>query len=76
MPNAEIIVATNKLEAVEVIKTQKLDLILMDVQMPLMTGIEATSKYCKLDIEATQSIANLILKELKNRPVIILITGG
>jgi CheY-like chemotaxis protein len=39
---------------VEVIKTQKLDLILMDVQMPLMTGIEAT-----------QSIANLILKELK-----------
>ena len=35
---------SNGLEAVDLSKKQKFDLILMDLQMPVMTGIEAVSE--------------------------------
>jgi PAS domain S-box-containing protein len=40
--NCNIIEAENGLEAVEILKTRNFDLILMDIQMPEMDGIEAT----------------------------------
>lgn len=39
--DAEIVEATNGAEAVAILKTQSMDLVLMDIQMPVMDGIEA-----------------------------------
>jgi signal transduction histidine kinase/CheY-like chemotaxis protein len=39
-----IVLATNGMEAVEATRTNRLDLVLMDVQMPLLGGIEAARK--------------------------------
>lgn len=42
--NCEVTEATNGLEAIEILKNRKFDIILMDIQMPEMGGIEATIK--------------------------------
>ena len=42
--NHKVTVANNGLEAVEAIKTKRFDVVLMDVQMPVMGGFEATAK--------------------------------
>ena len=65
LPNVEIIEATNGLEAVEIAKQRKLDLILMDVQMPEMDGMEATQNIRKLDLDG-----------VKHLPIIALTAGA
>ncbi len=42
--NHEVIVANNGVEAVERFEEQTFDVILMDIMMPLMDGLEATVK--------------------------------
>lgn len=44
VPNAAIILAENGLEAVKAYETQEVDMIFMDIQMPEMSGFEATEK--------------------------------
>jgi CheY-like chemotaxis protein/signal transduction histidine kinase len=54
-----IVVVENGQEALDEVKDQKYDLILMDMQMPVMNGFEATTKIRQLD-------------EYKNTPIIAL----
>ncbi len=42
--NHTVQIANNGLEAVEIFKKQKFDVILMDIMMPVMDGLEATLK--------------------------------
>ena len=52
----ELLTATNGKEALELVKAQPVDLILMDIMMPLMDGIVATDK----------------IREFSNVPIILL----
>jgi len=48
----KIIEASNGREAIELYKKEKPDLVLMDVMMPIMNGIEATAEIKKIDPNA------------------------
>ncbi|MEM2070165.1 MAG: response regulator [Archaeoglobaceae archaeon] len=48
----EIVVAKNGKEAVEIYELVKPDLIIMDIEMPVMNGIEATRKILEKDPNA------------------------
>lgn len=48
-PNINILHALNGQEAIDIFKTNKIDLILMDVKMPKKNGVEATKFIKSLD---------------------------
>jgi DNA-binding NarL/FixJ family response regulator len=48
---ATIYEANNGLEAIEIVKSNHIDLILMDISMPEMNGVEATAQILKLKPE-------------------------
>ena len=52
----ELLTATNGKEALELVKNQRVDLILMDIMMPVMDGIVATDK----------------IREFSNVPIILI----
>jgi len=58
----EVLIAYNGVEALEISKKEKSDLILMDVMMPKMDGIEAIEKLKK--DETTRDIPIVILSAL------------
>ena len=48
----EIFLAENGAEAVELFKSQKPDLVLMDISMPVLDGLEATQQIRRYEAEA------------------------
>jgi len=60
--NFEVLIAYNGVEALQISKKEKSDLILMDVMMPKMDGIEAIEKLKK--DENTRDIPIVILSAL------------
>ncbi len=60
--NFEVLIAYNGVEALQIIKKEKPDLILMDVMMPKMDGIEAIEKL--QEDETTRDIPIVILSAL------------
>ena len=65
LPNVEIIEAINGRQALDIVQQRAVDLVLMDVQMPEMDGMEAT-----------QNIRLLDLERAKNLPIIALTAGA
>lgn len=47
----EVVEAVNGLEAVELVKNENFDLVLMDIQMPIMNGVEALNEIRKLEVK-------------------------
>ncbi|MDF1876799.1 response regulator [Sulfurimonas sp. SAG-AH-194-L11] len=64
----EVVEACNGLEALDILKLEEIDLILMDLMMPVMDGYEAT-KIIKND-EKTASIPLIIISALSDREAI------
>lgn len=64
LPQAEIFTANNGKEALDKAGIEKFDLILMDVQMPVMDGLQATKLIRELEIDKT------------NKTPIIALTAG
>ena len=60
--------ASNGLEAVEMFKKEKYDLVLMDVQMPVMSGLEATKNIRQIDfcIPIIALTANVYKEDIDN----------
>lgn len=52
--NHEVVIANNGVEAIEKFRELKFDIILMDIMMPVMDGLEATTQIRK--IELTENI--------------------
>lgn len=65
LPDVEIVEAHNGLEALNLVKQRKFDLVLMDVQMPEMDGMEAT-----------RQIRDLYIANVKDLPIIALTAGA
>ncbi|MCD8513456.1 MAG: response regulator [Nitrincola sp.] len=64
-------VAINGLEALEKVQQQQFDLILMDMQMPVMDGLTATKKIRELDHPSSNTpiiavTANAMAEDLKS----------
>jgi osomolarity two-component system sensor histidine kinase NIK1 len=64
--NHSVTIANNGLEAVNIFKNQKFDLILMDIMMPVMDGVEATKEILKIESQRTDTTHTPIIAVTAN----------
>lgn len=64
--NHKVTIANNGLEAVNYFQKQSFDLILMDIMMPVMDGLEATKEIRKLESQSPKSIHTPIIAVTAN----------
>jgi len=50
--NHEVVIANNGVEAIEKFQNQKFDVILMDIMMPVMDGLDATVKIREIEADS------------------------
>jgi CheY-like chemotaxis protein len=62
----DVIIANNGIEAIEKFRERKFDVILMDIMMPVMDGLEATVKIREIEIN----------EKIPNRTPIIALTAN
>lgn len=61
MPNAKILTSENGVQTVQVVQDNEVDLILMDVQMPEMNGLEATKIIREFELKSDDHIPIIAL---------------
>lgn len=66
--NLKVIIANNGQEALDVYDQSDVQLILMDIQMPIMDGVEACKKLREMDVTVPiiALTANVMEEEIKN----------
>jgi len=68
--NHEVVIANNGVEAIERFRDQKFDVILMDIMMPVMDGLDATVKIREIeannDVERRTPIIALTANTMDN----------
>jgi len=66
LSNINVLEATNGKEAIEILKSNKVDLVLMDIRMPILDGYKATNMIRKFsDIPIVALTASVMQEEIK-----------